>query len=1051
MCPETSAISQWLDTVAPLEPQHLARRLAWDGFSEDAFADWLDKGGQSGDDPVDWRTALNLCRNALMASLEAPHSTLETEVPHPFVDLWWPLRKLGCERLAALFPGGDETELKTHEQLAEALLGQVCEAGEQVLWQCFDQGPGSRLIAHLGANGPGRTRYNEFVRTQLQDGLSTFLTEFPVFGRVLGTVFALWLESSAEMLRRVRGDRAVLQRVFGVPKEHRLVRIIRGFSDPHRGGRAVAVLEFAPASRAETRRIVYKPKDMQADAAFQRLLGDLGQLGDLQQLRSLAVHAADGYGYMEYVPHRLCADVKELERFYVNAGRLTAVLHWLGCTDCHHENLIACGDQLLLIDTETLLEPNLPDHIRNALGEAAGPEPSTLNTRFQRSVLRSGLLPRWMFLGDGRNAMDISAMGIATPPLPQQMVYGWLAINTDGMMPGQVKSPSELPTSLPVGIGTRNPFAEHLDAYCQGFRQQCNDLILARTNLLATNGPLARFAGLRRRIVLRATRVYFTLHRRMLEPEALRSERGQALILEQLGRSLIVAEARPLPWPVFAAERRQMRMLDIPFFSHCIDGDALDLDDAGETLPGFVGVGGLAAAHERLERLDDDEIAFQIRLIRGSVEARLMRMTGHHGTLATRKTTAGPPASDGTEAANRIAARLVDLAIQDPTGPVEWLGTDLGKDGQHFTYGPVGLSLYGGAIGIACLLAHLEGQPGGPPAAARLRSAVLAPIRDIATQSSDAARLRWWRDQPLGLNGCAGQLLGLLDLGEDGLVDTLLDAARPGFVESDRQFDLLGGCAGIVGPLLRRGSTQAVELAVLAGDHLLTHQHEDGGWREARAIHSVLGFAHGTAGVAAALARLHAETGQTRFRDGAIAAVTLERSKFVPGEQNWPDMRVGVSIENGPQFMQGWCGGPAGIAMGRASLFGTALWDDRCVEEIEIALATTAEVEQLPRDHLCCGNLGLMLALRILCDGPWPIAEEARAKARNAVDRHRERALARCIDDHIDLYCFSTDEGSLVLPGFFTGLSGMALSLIEGPGPEATAATLFGAGLLPWT
>ena len=70
---------------------------------------------------------------------------------------------------------------------------------------------------------------------------------------------------------------------------------------------------------------------------------------------------------------------------------------------------------------------------------------------------------------------------------------------------------------------------------------------------MSPDSPLDRFAGLPRRIVLRATRVYFAIQRQQLEASALCTEEAQALRLEQLGRSFLLAESKPLHWPVFAA------------------------------------------------------------------------------------------------------------------------------------------------------------------------------------------------------------------------------------------------------------------------------------------------------------------------------------------------------------------------------------------------------------------------------------------------------------------------------------------------------------------
>lgn len=207
-----------------------------------------------------------------------------------------------------------------------------------------------------------REHYERFIQRHRKDGIESLLKEFPELGRFIGVVVVLWLQASTEMLERICADREVLQKLFAIPLTHSLLEVQQGLSDPHRGGRAVAVLSFGSDQQSE-KKVVYKPKEMGVDAAYQGLLADLNSLSNSPPLRTLTIHDADGYGYMEYVPHRLAKDDRELEQFYVNAGRLTAVLHLLGCTDCHHENLIACGDQMLLIDTETLLEADVPDHI----------------------------------------------------------------------------------------------------------------------------------------------------------------------------------------------------------------------------------------------------------------------------------------------------------------------------------------------------------------------------------------------------------------------------------------------------------------------------------------------------------------------------------------------------------------------------------------------------------------------------------------------------------------------------------------------------------------
>ena len=1055
---------QWLDRIAPDEPHKLERRLDWDHWDDsNAFGDWLSAPPQlETSQSKAWQDALSRCQDWLQSAWDQPLQPVQANEQRSFVDLWLPIRDGAAAELRAALErsaGLDRIGPNVVDQLTGSLLDRLCAIGEQVLWDQFNIGrtPGAMLLAHLGSSGDGegppvREHYTRFITTHRRDGLQSLLTTFPVLGRFIGTVVTLWHQGSLEMLERIQQDRSILANHCSIPIDWTLQAVQLGLSDPHRGGRAVAILNFTSPDHSATRRLVYKPKDMGVDAAYQALIEDLNAHSHLPPLRSLVVHTCDGYGYMEHVAHTLCTNAEELERFYRNAGRLTALLHLLGCTDCHHENLIASGDQLVLIDTETLLEADLPDHIQAAADATERQEPSGLQQRFRGSVLRSGLLPQWLFMGKAKQAIDISALGIAPPAKEEITMAGWLGINSDGMMPGRINRAAECPTSLPVGVGHSNPLTDHLETFCAGFQLQAQQFLQLRKRWLSPDSPLDRFAGLPRRIVLRATRVYFAIQRQQLEASALCTEEAQALRLEQLGRSFLLAESKPLHWPVFAAERQQMQRLDIPFFTHPIDRDGLELDENGSLLPGFIETSGLASARNRLRAFNAAEIDFQERLIRGAVQARVLKqrqpINQSDANNQQAESLQPAPAITTVQAARTIAQTLLDLAIRDPQGQIEWLGMDLGADGESFSFGPVGLSLYGGSIGIACLLARLQALGNAPSDAGAIQAAILRPLHDLVDQAHGDGLRRWWRDQPLGLSGSGGTLLALLKIGETDLAAQLLERAQPRFIEADQQWDVIGGCAGLIGPLLQLESTPALELAILAGDRLVETQDADGSWRRSTRHTGLLGFSHGSAGYAAALARLHQATGEERFLTAAHQAVNHERGHFHADAGNWPDFRSEQTSGKEPTYMVSWCHGAPGIALGRACLWGTELWDEQCAEELSIALETTASQKPQGLDHLCCGSLGLMLLLRDLAQGPWPVSERIQQLALAQARQIQAQALNRCQGTEPQLRCFGTQEGNLVLPGFFTGLSGMAMALLEDRDSQWAANTLLSAGLL---
>jgi type 2 lantibiotic biosynthesis protein LanM len=1064
-------LKRWRELVAPDNPANFDKRLEWGGLTLASAAWALNPPAESSPQAPEWWPLLEaISQAAREAAAGASHQSLVVRGgKQPFVHVWrpaaaWALLRLQqrCEDLQPLLDLGESAWL----DLGEALLKRLCTTADQALWELFNQRrtPGQMLLAHLGASGDGqgppvREAYDAFVAELLGSGYALLLDEYPVLGRLLAQVTGLWLEGSEEMLRRVAASRSDLQQSFAIEPGAGLVAIQLGLSDPHRGGRAVAILTFG--SGDSSRKVVYKPKDMQVDLAYQQFLQQINATSSLSPLRSLTVISLEGFGLMEWVEHRTCGSEEELERFYTNAGRLMALLYLLGCTDCHHENLIACGDQLVLIDTETLLEADWHDLIRDNGDDATAL--SALETSMNSSVLRSGLLPQWLIAGAGRKlAYDISALGIQPPP-PERDQPGWLGLNSDGMLAGRSKQPSEPPTSLPVGLGQPQRLSDFVDQLCAGFAEQLQEAIRLRPLSLAS---LDGFCGKPRRLVARATRVYFIIQRQMLEPAALRSATAHGLKIEQLCRSFLLARETPRHWPMFQAELRQMEQLDIPFFEHRIDGEDLPLSHGLGPIRGFFKSSGLAAATERIAKLDTPDIDFQVQLIRGTIAARHIRT----GKVAAGRSPESAAISEGVapaeqeaevyrQQANQLGKELWSAAIRDPKGRPDWLGMDLAADGESFHFGLIGPSLYAGCSGIALTFARLaldrlqNGDTAGSERWLQRAWACFASIVELADHGDQAQLSRYVRDLPYGLSGSGGTLLALLLVQRAGvakaqeLAHRWIAQLRPERLLADQGLDVIGGVAGLIGPLLLADTARTQELAVLCGDRLLALQLEGGGWSNGPALSgkpALTGFSHGAAGMAAALGRLAEATAESRFADGALRAIAYERSVFDAARRNWPDYRVSSDV-----YMNSWCHGAPGILLGRHLLQASGLADPAMAEEIAAArsssigavVAASGKVD-FPA-NLCCGVLGLTSLLRLDAQASGlPLAAEAIEAEAALITRARAAG---------GFVYFSVDTGSLNLPGLYTGKAGVALALIEAATDQQWMPQVLSAGLLQWS
>jgi hypothetical protein len=112
------------------------------------------------------------------------------------------------------------------------------------------------------------------------------------------------------------------------------------------------------------------------------------------------------------------------------------------------------------------------------------------------------------------------------------------------------------------------------------------------------------------------------------------------------------------------------------------------------------------------------------------------------------------------------------------------------------------------------------------------------------------------------------------------------------------------------------------------------------------------GFSHGAAGIAYALLRLYAASGEEDFREAAREAIAYEDSVFVPEAGNWPDLR-----QEEPSCMTSWCHGAPGIGLARLGGL-AALATDQIQQDIAVAMRTTQQFGLRGVESLCCGALG---------------------------------------------------------------------------------------------
>jgi type 2 lantibiotic biosynthesis protein LanM len=885
----------------------------------------------------------------------------------------------------------------------------------------------ARVQGRLQGDTP-EERFQHFVQhLSRREGILELLEEYPVLARRLVETIDRWAACSLELLTRLCADwDEISVAFFAGANPGTLVEIEAGKGDMHQGGRSVTILRWSSGAR-----LVYKPHSLAIDAHFQELLAWLNRRGFRPELRTFKVIDRGDYGWVEFVEARPCTSREEIERFYRRQGGYLALLYALEAMDVHAENLIASGEHPMLIDLETLLQPQVA-------------MPTAVKQRFpgleimDHSVMRVGLLPQRLW-GDGRmEGIDISGLGGESGQLTSKPVAKVTASGTDRMRIIRERA------SLNLG-GLHRPKLQDQDVntqdYCDsiiaGFTAAYHLLLQHRDELLAEILPRLAHDEIRR--MLRSTATYTLIYLDSFHPNVLRDALDRDRLLDRLWVGI---EQQPYFARLIPAELADLQSGDIPVFKTTPASLDLFASD-GSLITGFLAEPGLEVVSKRIRQLDEEDLAKQIWIIRASFAAMalgidkvgqpLLRLQPLQSEMQPERLIAG---------AQAVGDRLHRLALH-VEGTVGWLGlTPTNEREWHLL--PADADLYSGTAGMALFLAYLGAVTGEE------RHTELAKLA-LATVRHQVAPLKEHPNQAnIGLfSGISSFIYLLAHLGtlwndealyrEAEEIVTLLPAA----IEQDQAFDVMAGTAGCLAALLAlhavAPSQTTLAMTIRCGDHLVSCARPMSrglGWSTKMAEIPLAGISHGNAGIALSLLRLYASCGDDRYQRTALEAMEYERSLFSVERRNWPDLRSPSSGQPQPApeqaaCMVAWCHGAPGMALAR--LGSLPFVDDAAIGgEIEAALATTL-AEGFGWNHsLCHGDMGNIDALLVA--------------ARTLRDPRYEKQIRRIVPMLLD----SIDRQGWVLgvpqgietPGLMTGLTGAGYELLRLAAPNRVPSIL---------
>ena len=835
---------------------------------------------------------------------------------HPFGHLFLPLIRTAETRLwASLDESMADILLPSARNcLGQKLIGDVCALCAPVLYERFTQA----------------RNYDTFVAEMASGGFQRLLDDKPVLLRLLTSLTGQWLAATDEFVTRLHEDIDAIRRdLLNVPHASAVAWIHGGLSDPHRGGRFVLLVEFD-----DSRRVLYKPKDLRIDAAWQRLVGRLNARApiDLRVARTLA---RDGYGWTEFVEHSECRDPREFASFFRRAGAWLALMQCFAVTDMHQENLIAVGDQPVPVDLETTLQTAEENRSGNDDAKAYEAAREVISD----SVLAVGLLPAY-----GRSTDDafVAVGGVASDWAAQRKL-AWIDVNSDGMRPSIEEEADRPTTNLPHVGGRHASLAEHLDDFVWGFQEYAGYLSRDPVQGDVFDG----FAGLPVRKVVRPTQFYSMLLHRLRDDRHMDDGVLWSVQADFLARLADWDHDVDPRWPLQRAERSVLLELNVPFF--VMRSDGTEITDAAGTVVPTSATPGLQRARDRMRRLDDRQIAWQVELIRQATSS--VSPSAAIDDRPRQLVQAGIPTREEFVAeAAAIAEEIAAAAIRRDRAAA-WIGLGSVAASDVSQLAVLGHDLYSGNAGIALFLAaHAK--------AARCESSAEQALAAVAHLRSELkSRNASHVARVLGIGAATGLgsiVYALTTMSRLMSDDALLaDAHRAAtlltddLIASDKRLDIVGGSAGAILGLLAlyaaTGMEDVLKRALVCAEHLLATERI-----------GLAGMSHGAAGFAYALACVATATGREDFADAASGCIEFERANFDAERGDWRDFRV-----TEPHWRSQWCHGAVGIGLARLGMTKRAAAEpDTVLADIDDALSGATRGWPGHVDTLCCGTLG---------------------------------------------------------------------------------------------
>lgn len=863
-----------------------------------------------------------------------------------------------------------------------------------------------------GSTSEERYHYFNSILLKNKEYVQKIYDEYPFLVRLLLSTTYRWAHNVSEIINNYCNDKKKLNETFGI-EEGACIELIKiGTGDLHKKGKSVAHLKLTDGTK-----IVYKPRSLKLDANFQELLVWLNNKKLTLPLYETKIVMGDDYGWVEFVEVNSCKKEIEIKNFYHRTGYYLGLLYAINAVDFHYENIIAVGDQPVLVDLEAIFHQDLISF--------DGDTALDKSRKFiQMSVLQIGLLPTSFFSAKDKKGIDLSGIGASGDQYYPNKISTLDKTYSDEMKVVRRN------VQVPAGENRPKLNGEYADPYqykvniIEGFKEIYK--LITDNKMEFKNLITFLFSEVQTRQIVRQTKRYSDILQIGNHPDFMRDGLDREMLIDKLWLDTLYL---PDLTKVISSEIADMLLGDVPIFT-TIPSQPHLWDSRGNCIENFFKKDALSICKDKIDQMNDRDMDQQIELIETSM---LSIKKAENRPLVNNEKGNYYSKDEYLKEAIKIGDYLQTKAYHGTNNgqkDIAWIGCNLIGDEQfEWKIQSIGTNLYDGLGGIAIFYGYLYKLTGR------------VDFRDTAEQAIVPLLAKLKESNYPNIGAFVGLISDLYVLSHMSILlqkpELLTEATSlmpllEESIEKDKQFDIIGGAAGVIIVLLDLYNYNKnpifLKLAQKCGDFLVenavpTDDNGGIGWDGQSSSVPLGGFAHGVSGIAVALVKLQQYIDRPNYSQIISAALKFERSLYDSNKKNWYDLRVvdGQSHKDLDFFPAAWCHGAAGICLSRILLWKLGYKDDLFEEEIRIAIDTTLKFG-FEKDHsLCHGDIG---NIEILSYANNFLKDE---KISTEINNYKSRLL-----NEIKKGIYWSGLPTLhETPGLMVGLSGIGLGLLK--------------------